>query len=92
MKKFRDGNKAIAMLDKLLKDKKETSANINDTYAAALAETGKFDKAIAKQKVAVKNANSKDKPAYEKRLTFYQDKKPFRSKSGKPQRKRSTRR
>ncbi len=90
--KYRDGKKALELTNKLLKMEKETAtANMIDTHAAALAETGDFEAAVETQKKAIKKAGNKNKTAYQNRLESYENKKPFRSKAGKPQQRRSSR-
>ena len=77
--KFRDGPKALQLA--LKANKKLVDPRHIDTLAAAYAENGKFDEAIATEKTAielVKYTDDQLQKAMEKRLELYKAKRPFR--------------
>jgi hypothetical protein len=59
---------------------KDADRNYWAALAAAYAETGDFDKAIAEQTKAVadKSLDREDRESMEKRLNLYKQKKPYR--------------
>jgi tetratricopeptide (TPR) repeat protein len=85
--KYRDGEKSLALIGDLLEATSADNWSFIDTKAAALAELEQFDKAVETQKTAIKIVPEKSKDSFEERLAAYQAKKPFRTKTGKPQRR-----
>lgn len=78
---FRDGKQAVALAMEACKLTAWQNGTYLDTLAAALAETGDFDKAIERQKAA--NALFTDpvtRAAGEARLKNYREKTPYRDK------------
>lgn len=76
---FRDGPKALQLA--LKANKKLVDPGHVDTLAAAYAENGQFDEAIATEKTAIELVKYTDDPlqkAMEKRLDHYKLKRPFR--------------
>ena len=80
---FRDGKKAVEYAEKAIKISGEKDWNLVDTLAAAQAESGEFEKAVARQKKAVELAPEDEKSDYQARLKLYESKKPYRSNVGK---------
>lgn len=76
--KVRDGKKAVETAKKALK--LSDTSRTRDTLAAAYAETGDFDRAIAEQKKALedKALSEDDRKTMEARLELYKAKKPYR--------------
>lgn len=75
---FRDGKKAVELASKALK-LSETS-NGHDTLAAAYAETGDFERAIAEQRQALEDMmlDKEERKKRKARLELYRAKKPYR--------------
>jgi tetratricopeptide (TPR) repeat protein len=79
-KKLRDGKRALQEAKKAVDMIQYRDGRFLDTLAAAYAEVGDFDKAVAAQQKAI------DCPAFmkddgdgaRKRLNLYREKKPFR--------------
>jgi tetratricopeptide (TPR) repeat protein len=78
--KLRDGKRAVAEGEKAVKMIKYKDGRFLDTLAAAYAEVGEFDKAVATQQKALDDPDfmKDDGDGARKRLKLYQDKKPFR--------------
>jgi TPR repeat protein len=79
--RYRDGGKAITLAKKAVELFR--SANYMDTLAAAYAEAGRFEDAISTQEKVISMLRKDGKPKniisdYEKRLSAYQDLKPWR--------------
>jgi len=49
----RDGQRALAIMQQLMSDKRRNNPNLLDTLAAAFAETGQFEQAVATQQQAI---------------------------------------
>jgi Flp pilus assembly protein TadD len=78
--KLRDGKRALAEAKKAVDMLKYRDGRFLDTLAAAYAEAGEFDKAVATQQKALDDPElMKDEgDAARKRLELYRAKKPFR--------------
>jgi serine/threonine protein kinase/TPR repeat protein len=76
---LRDGTNAVVFAEKAVGLTSRTNANFVDTLAAAYAELGQFDKAVAIQREAIalnKDASLKDELALH--LKLYESNSPFR--------------
>lgn len=81
--RFRHGKKALEHAQMCVKISKGTMANDLECLAAAYAELGQFDEAVAQQKKAIEvNYGLRNKDNALKRLKLYQEKKPFRDADG----------
>ncbi|MCE9608319.1 MAG: tetratricopeptide repeat protein [Planctomycetia bacterium] len=77
--KYRHGGLALDMARTACKKNTDwKNLSYLDTFAAALAEVGDFDKALEIQKLIVDAAPPSDKAEYQTRLKLYAAKKPFR--------------
>jgi tetratricopeptide (TPR) repeat protein len=78
--KLRDGKRALEAARKAVDMIKYRDGRFLDTLAAAYAEAGEFDKAVATQQKAIDDPEfmKDDGDAARKRLQLYRDKKPFR--------------
>jgi len=82
---FRDGKVALKIIESIDMDElaEDSRLAVLDTYAAVYAEAGRFVDAVMAQERAVamfkkSNADHKEIEGAEKRLHFYQQKKPWR--------------
>jgi hypothetical protein len=76
---WRDGSNAVAFAELAVAATSRTNASILDTLAAAYAEAGQFDKAIATQKESIAALTSEEnRQAFESRLKLYEAKTPYR--------------
>ncbi len=75
---FREGTKAVEMATKSCDLGRWREAQGLDTLAAAFAETGEFEKAVAAAKKAIERATKQEQPPIEKRLKLYEAQQPFR--------------
>lgn len=80
--KYRDGAKALEKAKKACELGDWKVAYHIDTYAAALAETGDFDKAIEYVQKAMEIANAEEKELCELELAEFRQKKPYRTQQG----------
>lgn len=76
--KFRDAEDAIRHATKACELTSFSDAGYLDTLAAAHAEAGQFDQAIAREKEALDKASTEEKAAIKERLQLYESSKPFR--------------
>lgn len=79
--KFRDGKKALELAKKAVEQSgKVVPWGYRDTLAAALAETGDYEKAVAEVQKALedKDLSKDDRKKLEGRLELYKTKKPYR--------------
>jgi tetratricopeptide (TPR) repeat protein len=79
--KIRDGKKAVELAKKAVAQSgKSVSWTYRDTLAAAYAEAGDFEKAVAEQQKALedKTPDKDEKKKMEARLELYKMKKPYR--------------
>jgi len=76
--KYRDGAKAIEDATKACELTDWEDADSLDTFAAAYAEAGQFDKAVEWQQKAIELAPDDEKADFETRLKLYQEGKPYR--------------
>lgn len=78
--KLRDGKKAVTAAEKAIGMIKYRDGRFLDTLAAAYAEVGEFDKAVATQQKCLDDAEfmREDGAGARKRLALYRDKKAFR--------------
>jgi tetratricopeptide (TPR) repeat protein len=77
---FRDGKKAVKYAELARDHSRDNSAGILDTLAAAYAEAGDFDKAIATGRSAVKRATETHDPSlaeFEAHLKLFEAHKPY---------------
>ncbi|MES2924459.1 MAG: tetratricopeptide repeat protein [Verrucomicrobiota bacterium] len=75
---MRDGSNAIVFAERAVAITKRKDANILDTLAAAYAEAGQFDKAVATQQEAIAlPSDGKRKQEYAARLLLYQAAVPY---------------
>jgi TPR repeat protein len=82
---FRNGPMAVGYAEKAVAATHRTNAAFLDTLAAAHAETGDFDKAVATQNEAIallKDTNSRQD--YASRLRLYESKAPYREQETRP--------
>ena len=77
--KRRNGSLALLQAQVVNKALEETDAEALDTLAAAYAEVGKFDEAIAAARKAVALANANQKGPVEQRLKLYEQRQAFRT-------------
>jgi tetratricopeptide (TPR) repeat protein len=80
---MRDGSNAVVFAEKAVALTSRTNAQFLDTLAAAYAETGQFDKAVAAQREAIgllKEENAKA-DGYLDRLSLYESSMPYRENS-----------
>jgi len=76
---LRNGTNAVNLAERAVAGTQRTNAAFLDTLAAAYAEAGQFDKAVAAQQQAIGLLRSeKEKADYVARLTLYQANKPYR--------------
>jgi TPR repeat protein len=76
---LRDGALAVAFAQKAVKATLRTNGAFLDTLAAALAEAGEFDQAVAIQKEAIAvEKDAKLKQDYAARLRHYEGRTPYR--------------
>lgn len=79
--RLRDGREALALSEKALKVD-PTSPTILNSYAAALAENGRYEEAVAAENQAIVNARNKGETAVqrvsEERLVVFRSGKPLR--------------
>jgi tetratricopeptide (TPR) repeat protein len=76
---LRDGPKAVEHALRFLELKGDRDWKGLDTVAAALAEAGSFEKAVAAQRRALRFVPDDPRPALEKRLECYEASRPFRT-------------
>ncbi len=77
--KFRDGKRAVALATRACELTKWKDPRFLDTLAAAEAEAGDFDAAVASQKRAIELlTGERQKANYRSRLVLYQGKKTYR--------------
>jgi tetratricopeptide (TPR) repeat protein len=78
--KYRDGKKAIEAAKGACELTDWKNWHHTDTLAAAFAEAGNFEKAVAEQEKALadKSLDKDDRAKAEKRLALYREKKPYR--------------
>jgi tetratricopeptide (TPR) repeat protein len=79
--KIRDGKKAVELAKKAVAQSgKVVSWSYRDTLAAAYAEAGDFEKAVAEQQKALedKTVSKDERKKMEARLELYKAKKPYR--------------
>ena len=74
--RFRDPALAVRAAKRAIELDGQTHLGL-DTYAAALAATGEYEKAVAAQKRAVDVAPAEEKQDLAKRLALYQTRRPF---------------
>ena len=78
----RDGARAVALLENLLQNRETRTPGNLDTLAAAYAEAGRFDEALKTATEAVRLAkaegDARKSRSIQKRLSLYQQNKPFR--------------
>ena len=86
--RYRDGERALTLVDRALEIEREENWNLQDTKAAVLAELGRFDEAVELQGKALATVDGSSRGDFEERLSLYQSEKPFRATSGKFQRDR----
>jgi serine/threonine protein kinase/tetratricopeptide (TPR) repeat protein len=80
----RDGKLAVELAENAVAQTNRKDAGILDTLAAAYAETGQFDKAVAAEKEAIPLAeNELSKEEFGRRLALYTAHKPYRSDANK---------
>jgi tetratricopeptide (TPR) repeat protein len=79
--KFRDGEAAVRLANKVCEATANREGMYLDTLAAAYAEAGKFDRAAAVQEKALEDKSYAIRfgPDGHRRLQLYKDKKPFRT-------------
>jgi tetratricopeptide (TPR) repeat protein len=78
---YRDGKKAVDLAKKAIElAGKDADSYYHGTLAAAYAEVGQFDKAVAEQRKALedKSLDSEDRAKMEQRLKLYREEKPYR--------------
>jgi tetratricopeptide (TPR) repeat protein len=76
---LRNGTNAVNLAETAVAGTQRTNAAFLDTLAAAYAEAGQFDKAVAAQQQAIGLVRTeKEKADYAARLTLYQANKPYR--------------
>jgi hypothetical protein len=76
---IRNGRDALSLAEEAVASTHRTNPDFLDTLAAACAETGQFEKAVAVQKEAIALAKSEpEKKDYESRLKLYQANQPYR--------------
>jgi hypothetical protein len=79
--RFRDGAKAVELAKKALElAGRDADREYRAALAAACAEAGQFDKAVAEQTRALedRSLDREDRVKMEQRLKLYRDKKPYR--------------
>ncbi len=77
--KFRDGKKAVEDGTRACELSRWNEANSIGTLAAAYAESGAFEKAVAtQQKASALSTDAEDRRKAETRLALYKEKKPYR--------------
>ena len=81
--KVRDGNKAVELAEQALRQSPWKQAEYWDTLAAAQAEAGKFDEAVASAEKALQQARSVRAddliPGIQRRLELFKAGKPYRA-------------
>lgn len=75
---FRNGQEAVELAQKASDLRQGKDAGSLDTLAAAYAEAGDFDQAIATQQKAISQAKGNVIGEFEARLKLYRDRQPFR--------------
>ncbi len=79
--RYRDGKRALELAKKAIElAGKDADWEYSAALAAAYAEVGDFDRAVAEQEkvLADKSLDKEDRAKMEKRLALYKDKKPYR--------------
>jgi tetratricopeptide (TPR) repeat protein len=74
---LRDGKRAVASARKACELAKPADYDYVDTLAAAYAEAGYFDLAVKVAEDAIRLAPSSEKPAIQRRLAIYREKRPY---------------
>lgn len=75
---YRNGPEAVRLATKACELANFQDVGFLDTLAAAHAESGQFDQAIARAKQAIEKASDERKPVIRKRLKLYEDNQPYR--------------
>ena len=75
--KFRDGQLAVECATKACELTGYEKADVLDTLAAACAEAGQFEQAVARAKQALEKASEPEKKPIQARLNLYESGKPF---------------
>lgn len=75
----RDGNRALEIATQCVKETERKDGRFLDTLAAALAEVGKFDDAVAVEAEALTLATPDSRAEFESRKALYTSQKPFRA-------------
>ena len=75
---LRNGRQAVEFATKACELTGYQKADVLDTLATALAETGQFEQAVRRAKEAVAKADEHHKPGIEARLKLYEAGKPYR--------------
>jgi tetratricopeptide (TPR) repeat protein len=78
--RFRNGNEAVSVAKKAYELSDGKRSGTYDTFAVAYAESGDFDQAVKYEKQALTDSSlaSKEREECEKRLTLFEQRKPFR--------------
>jgi TPR repeat protein len=79
---LRDGALAVDVMERALRNPNARTAAYLDTLAAAYAEKGDFERAVATQQAAIdasrKESSAADSRGFESRLALYRDRMPYR--------------
>lgn len=75
---FRDGKRAVKLVTEAIELFGQPTAQLYDTLAAAYAEAGDFENAIATEQKALELATPAEKPNMQQRLELYKAGKPYR--------------
>ena len=83
---FRNGKEALTLATRACELTSFNAPSLLDTLAAAYAETGDFDQAVARetQTLGSVGVSPKRRPEMEERLSLFQQHKPFRQKPPQP--------
>ncbi len=81
--RIRSGAEAVALAERACTLTRNQDASALDALAAAYAEIGSFDRAVAVAQMAADRSRALDLPDVQARLALYEQGKPFRSSEGK---------